>query len=331
MTDAEERTLARPDAGRVLSYAGKVPVGARGDGGGSDAGSMPSADGASQPACAPSSPLFLPVRTPAPRENSACPYFPTRMREAVLEALSPTRCAGCERPGDLVCERCLRGLDLIDPARSCLRCGAPLGDLVCTECDAGSEEAPGPGRRPGAPAGRGPFAFERCLAMASFSGPLPRIVRAYKDGGERRLAPVLADLLLDCLLHAEREAPGRYGGIAGVADALAFVPATAAAYTRRGFDHMELVARPLAEGCGLALLDALAKHGDADQRTLGRAGRRAAGRGAYEVVAPVRGLSILLVDDVMTTGATLDAAASALLDAGARRVDALVLARVCGG
>lgn len=267
-----------------------------------------------------------------------------RAREVALELLSPTRCAGCERPGELICASCLAALVLIDPRHACLHCGAPHGDVLCTECDAELEarghtprwEAPSNGMtrtRAGAPSlsalpRPAAEAHGRVLAMAVFDGPLPRIIRAYKDGGERRLAPLLAELLFDTARHAEETAPERYGGMLGASDAVVFVPATAAAFARRGFDHMEAIARPFAELTGIPLVDALLKHGAADQRALGRAGRSARAHGAYQVVEPVRGKRVLLLDDVITTGATIRAAAAALLDAGALRVDVLALARV---
>lgn len=249
-----------------------------------------------------------------------------RLRAVALEAVAPTRCAGCERPGELICADCLHALALIDPRHSCLGCGAPFGDLVCTECASGLAGT-GDCREAAPPR---PFAFERCLATATFEEPLPRIVRAYKDAGERRLAPLFAEMLADTVEHAERAAPARYGGFASAADVLVFVPATAAAYRRRGFDHMEAIARPLADMAGLELADALIKRGRTDQRLLGRAGRQAGARGSFDVVRSVHGLRVVLVDDVMTTGSTLDAAARSLLQAGAARVDALVLARVWG-
>ena len=91
---------------------------------------------------------------------------------------------------------------------------------------------------------------------------------------------------------------------------------------------MEQVARIVADELGLPLVDALAKHGSADQRSFGRQGRLEQARGAYEVVAEVNGRSLLLLDDVITTGATVNAAAEALLARGASQVAALALARV---
>lgn len=203
-------------------------------------------------------------------------------------------------------------MQIIDPARSCLRCGAPFGAMVCTECVGAKTD------------------LDRCLAAAVFDGPVGRIVRAYKDGGERRLAAEIARIMLGAAVRAQREAPGRYGGLLVRADAVVFVPATASAFRRRGFDHMELIARHLSGRSDIPLLDALVKHGLSDQRELGRADRLAEALGAYEVVLPVRGKRILLIDDVITTGATMSAAASALKAAGASRVDGLAFARVWG-
>lgn len=228
----------------------------------------------------------------------------------VGELLSPTRCASCERPGELVCGECLRKMTRIDPAHACPLCGAPFGELVCTECRGEAT------------------AVDRCLAAAVFEGPPARIVRAYKDGGERRLAVEIARLMVGAARDAERLAPDRYAGLLSDADALVFVPVTAEAYRRRGFDHMEAVAREASRACGAPVLDALLKHGSADQREFSREERLASSRDVYEVVEDVRGARLLLLDDVITTGATVGAAAAALKRAGARRVDALAFARV---
>lgn len=268
-----------------------------------------------------------------------------RLREAALEVLSPTRCAGCERPGELICEACLARIQVIDPVHACLRCGAPFGDLLCTECGVGAgEDAAQPGAsagedaaQPGAGAERATSerssshldgALDRCLAATVFADPVPRIIRTYKDAGERRLGALIAELMFDAVQHAEQVAPERYGGLLGHVDAVTFVPVTAAAFSTRGFDHMEDVARRFCELAGLPLVDALVKHGSADQRELGRVERQERSRDVYEVVEPVAGMRLLLLDDVITTGATIRAAASALHAAGAAHVNALAFARV---
>ena len=230
--------------------------------------------------------------------------------ELVGELLSPTRCACCERPGRLVCEECLRAMMRIDPAHACLRCGAPFGELVCTECQ-GVQTS-----------------LDRCLAATVFDGPPAHIVRAYKDAGERRLAVEIANVMIESALEAELEASGRYRGLVEKADAVTFVPVTAAAYRRRGFDHMEAIARSFAHACGLPVQDVLVKHWAGDQRALSREERLARSEGMYEVVEDVRGAHLLLLDDVITTGATMDAVSAALKSAGADRVDGLAFARV---
>lgn len=251
---------------------------------------------------------------------SARPWrpFAERALDTVLEALSPTRCAGCERAGALICDDCLARLRLIDPRESCTRCGAPFGRLLCTEC-AGDGEGEVQAMAD---------ALDGCLACAVYEQPLPRIIKGYKDGGERRLAPLIAELLFDTAVHAESVAPERYGGILTGTDGVVFVPVTGAAFRRRGFDHMEAVARPFCELAGLPLLDALVKGGSLDQRSLGREERRARSSGLYETVEDVAGKRLLLVDDVITTGATMAAAARELKRAGAASVQALALARV---
>lgn len=246
------------------------------------------------------------------------------LKDALAELLSPTRCASCERPGSLLCGECKSAMVHIDPLQACTRCGAPYGRMLCTECAGEStcENAQGVENRP----------FDRCLAAAVFDGPPARMIRAYKDGGERRLASVIADLMYEAALTAEREAPDRYEGILSRADAFTFVPVTAAAYRRRGFDHMELVAQALAERAAIPCCDVLTKRGRADQRDLARDQRLAQSHGVYTVIAPeqVSGARLLLIDDVITTGATMKAAASALVKAGAAHVDVLALARVWG-
>jgi predicted amidophosphoribosyltransferase len=186
----------------------------------------------------------------------------------------------------------------VDPATACPHCGAPFGALVCTEC------------------WNTAWSFDASVALGSLEPPLSRAVVLHKDASERRLAPVFGRLLAEVV---RRDWPGW-------ADCVTFVPATPKAVRRRGFDHAEAIAAAVAAALEMPLLPALARSAALDQRTLGRQARAANAAGSVAAVAPVSG-QVLLVDDVMTTGATLDAAASSLITAGAEAVRCAVLAR----
>ena len=204
-------------------------------------------------------------------------------------ASCPERC--CATP-------CREALPRVDLAGACLRCGAPFGHLVCTEC--WSRE----------------WSFEAALAVGSLEAPLARAVVLHKDAGERRLARVFGLLLAEQVSAAWPEWP----------ESVAYVPATKAALQRRGFDHGRAIAAVLAGELGVPLADVLCRTAARDQRSLGRAQRAAnvAGTFCTSGTAPAR---VLLADDVFTTGATLDAAAEALLAAGAEAVRVAAVAR----
>jgi ComF family protein len=109
------------------------------------------------------------------------------------------------------------------------------------------------------------------------------------------------------------------------------VPASTATsrVRQRGFDQATLIARELARKTGLPFSRALRRSGQHHQVGANRAQRLIQLQHAYRVVAThtVQGKHVILIDDVLTTGATLEAAAKALKAAGAKRVSALVFAR----
>ena len=221
-----------------------------------------------------------------------------RIIEGLAEILFPTRCAGCELPGAVLCDRCRDDLPRVDSAGACPRCGAPFGYLVCTEC--WSRE----------------WAFEAAVAVGSLEAPLARAVVLHKDAGERRLAAVFGVLLAEQVGAAWP----------GWARCVAYVPATKAALRRRGFDHGRGIAAKLAAELGLPLTEVLIRTAARDQRALGRSERQSNAAGTFHAVgsAPDR---VLLCDDVFTTGSTLDAAAAVLLSAGANEVRVAAVAR----
>ncbi len=237
--------------------------------------------------------------------------FPGAVAEGLAEVLWPTRCVACDQPGELLCAECRSALPWIEQRLACPVCGAPFGSLTCTECD-------------------GSWEVRATVAALSFSGAPARMVTCLKDAHELRLAPVMAAALLTALEEASAwpAGDGRARFDASSTDAICFVPATPAALARRGFDHMELVARELSAATGLPLAPVLERASRRDQRELGRDERAANLAGTVRVREDVSGAQLLLVDDVATTGASLNEAARALVARGARPVTACVLARV---
>ncbi len=218
----------------------------------------------------------------------------------LAELVFPTRCAGCELPGAVLCDGCLEALPRIEASGRCPRCGAPYGALTCTEC--WNRE----------------WAFSAALALGELEAPLARAVVLHKDAGERRLAVVLGTLLAEQVALTWPDWP----------QAVTFVPATRAALRRRGFDHGLAIGSALAAELGVPLLSALVRGDARDQRSLGRSARAINAAGTFAAAAgaelPTR---LLLTDDVLTTGATLDVAAAVLLEAGAAEVRVAAVAR----
>ena len=259
-----------------------------------------------------------------------CTHILRGLANSFAETLWPTRCVGCDDPGTLLCAACDAALERIDQRIACPRCGAPWGRVICTQCP-----APGATDRDERPL-PAPFPFAAARAATSFSGVARELVLAYKDAGERRLDAILAGEICRAVrgswrirLPADVEvglapAPDWSRGL----DAVVGVPASPEALRRRGFDHIGRIACLVAADLGLPDLAALSSGKSADQRLLSPEARRANRAGAFALRADVAGARVLLLDDVMTTGATAAAASELLLAGGAESVHVAVFARV---
>ena len=239
-----------------------------------------------------------------------------RAADGLVDVVFPPTCLACRKAvagHDALCSACWAGMRLIERP-FCERLGTPfaadLGDgLVSPEAIAD------------------PPVYARARAVARYDdGPARRLVQRLKYGDRLELATAMGlwmaragdELLVD-------------------ADVLVPVPLHPLRLALRRFNQSALLARAISRGCGVPVdLDALARvKPTPPQVGLTRSQRALNVQGAFRVVEEraigVLGRSVVLVDDVLTSGATINAASRALLRAGARRVDVLVFARVVTG
>lgn len=216
----------------------------------------------------------------------------------LLDALFPKRCAGCGAGPWPFCDRCRSDVVALAPPW-CERCGAPSSEPVC-RC----RHCP-------------PAAIARARAPFLFEGPVRRAVHRLKFAGWLPVAEALGAAMV-------RTWEGR-------ADAVTWVPLSRRRLSDRGFDQARALAGEVAAGLDLPLRRLLRRVGDhGPQARRGGEARRLAMRGMFEA-RPRSASHVLVVDDVLTTGATAGACAEVLLEAGASRVDVLTAARSVSG
>lgn len=247
-----------------------------------------------------------------------------RPLRGLLDVVLPPRCMACgalvSAPG-LFCPDCWASLGFLD-GPACVQCGLPFESPADGHAEGHNNTADG-GLKCGACLADPP-AFARARAVWRYDGAARATIVAFKHGDRpeqaRHLAPALARAV---------------AGLLDVADLVVVpVPLHRGRIWRRGYNQAALLARALARLVRRpVVLDALLRvRATPPQQGLDRAARRANVRRAFAVnpsrTVHVRGRTVLLVDDVMTTGATLDACATALLKAGAREVRVATLARV---
>ena len=192
----------------------------------------------------------------------------------------------------------------------CHQCGAPFAvdyghKILCPSCIADPPD------------------FDRARAAVVYGDVSHQLINGFKSRDRTELAPVLARWLVQC---------GR--SILGPDKKIAPIPLYPAALARRRFNQSGLLAGALSNLTALPVRYDLIRRrrATAPQKDLSASARRRNVAGAFEAdKTQVAGAHIVLIDDVLTTGATISAAARALKRAGAASVEALVVARVVKG
>ena len=210
----------------------------------------------------------------------------------LMDLLVPPACAGCRERGSLLCARCREDIRPALDARD--RFVSPDSGVVIGD------------------------SLRLAVAACAYDGPIRSALAALKYTGVRRLAPILAELTTISLQ--------RVVAVSGPA-ALVPVPIHAERRTSRGYNQAELIAAGLGSRSGMRVANVLARsQATVKQHRLNRTARLANLRGAFEVVgrAPV---VAIVVDDIITTSATLEACASTLVAAGCRDVYGIAVAR----
>ena len=222
----------------------------------------------------------------------------------LLDILLPPRCGACRAVGSWLCRRCRAGIrHLHEPL--CRRCGAEV-ESARRDCGCRSRLK----------------ALSRLRSAAAYEGPLELAIQRFKYGGWQRLAEPLA------LLIAQRIAVEGLAARCAVA-----VPLHPSRLRQRGFNQSELLARELRLRMSLTQPPGELVRTRATPPQVGhdRRWRLENVRDAFEWRgAALTGSPIMLVDDVATTGATLEACAAALRAGGAGPVMGVSVARVTG-
>ncbi len=218
--------------------------------------------------------------------------------DRIVSVYAPFACLGCElETNRLLCTACTETVARV-PSR-CYRCQATTrGYEVCAAC-------------------RRKTPLRRVAVWAHYEGLAKELIRRAKY--ERARTGLLE--AADCMVtHLAQFGPNVL---------LVPVPTATSRARQRGYDQATVLARQLARKHHLPYARLLARLGQAHQVGAGRAERVAHLKDAFRAIHTdrIQGVHILLIDDVCTTGATLESAAQVLRKAGAKRVDALVFAQ----
>ncbi len=245
----------------------------------------------------------------------------------MLELLFPNLCASCglqPAAGKEVCKKCEDEIDFLKELSVCAQCGVPFGyfDSKSSQTMDVPQEAENPHLC--AKCLKGHYSFKRARSVAVYRGPIREMLHSFKYEGKLKLARALSDTMIENM-------PVNMKTI----DLLVPVPLYIGKLRQREYNQSSVLAADIGRRMGVHVnLTGLAKIRDTlpQIEIKDEAARRKNVRGAFQVrdKNTFQGCSVLLLDDVFTTGSTSNECAKTLLKSGALSVQVLTLARARG-
>ena len=218
------------------------------------------------------------------------------MIDELLAFVAPHHCYGCGKTGPLLCDNCKYNI-VNEPYAQCVVCENPvtIRGAVCSRC-----------RVP----------YQRAWCVGQREGELQRLIGGFKFQNTKQAYKPLAHLLHETLPQLPQDT------------IIVPVPTVPAHIRQRGYDHMLLVARHFGRLRGLRVEQVLKRTTGTSQRGSGRKQRAEQAKVAFACPGVLNStVPYLLLDDVMTTGATLKYGAKALKDAGGKQVWVAAISR----
>ena len=217
--------------------------------------------------------------------------------DSLIGIMAPHNCLGCAAEGSLLCARCFGSLP--GPEPRCYRClQSSPGWLTCVDCQPAS-------------------GVHSARVAAHYVSPAKDLIWKLKLDGARAAADLMARQLAGLIDYPQPRT------------LVVPVPTATSRRRQRGYDQAKLIGRAMAHRTGLLYTDCLLRTGQTHQHGLSRQERLRQLAAAFRLTGrqDMAGASVILVDDVITTGATIEAAAEVLKQAGALRISAVACAQ----
>ncbi|MDR0446274.1 MAG: double zinc ribbon domain-containing protein [Oscillospiraceae bacterium] len=251
----------------------------------------------------------------------------------LIDLLFPPKCCFCGKivftHRDDVCPACWDTLPELSGGErrlDAMQKWQPPAQRAAPGFDAGATQpldgAATPSPTPALPDGMQLEAAVRCVSALRYEGGVRRGFLRYKFSGDYWLGEVFGEIMAGVIFEA----------LDGEFDAVTWAPLSSRRRRKRGYDQAKILAETVAERLGFPLVPTLIKKRDtAANSSLTSAADRAPNvSGAYDVLPDAANLRLLLIDDILTTGATLSECARALIDGGAESVVCAVFAEADG-